>query len=111
MLTLTISRLRFVNTPLLIPITVSLYIKEYYSSSFSLIDSGVNIDVNGNVLESPLPTTTIDPTLMYVLRAVNELCGDVYDQNVIINPYCPPGYELSVDETFCFFQEEVPATP
>lgn len=111
MLTLTIARLRFVNTPLLIPITVSLYIKEYYAASFTLIDSGVNVDVNGNVMESPLPTTLIDPTHKYVLRAVNELCGDVYDQDVIINPYCPPGYALSSDDSFCFFTEEVAATP
>lgn len=111
MVTLTISRLRFQSIPLTSPITVSLYIKPYYSGSFSLIESGVTMDANGNITDSPLPAVSIDPTQKYVIRAVNESCGAIYDQNVIINPYCPPGFTLSMDESFCFITTETAATP
>lgn len=111
-LTLTIQRLRFPNNGTISnPITVSLYIKEYYSLTFTLIASGVNVDVDGTILDSPLPTTTIDPTEKYVIKAVNELCGFEYEQNLIINPYCPIGYELSPDSSFCFIEEITEATP
>lgn len=111
MVTLTISRLRFPSIPLTAAITVSLYIKPYYGGSFTLIDSGVTMDLNGNITDSPLPAISIDPTQKYVLRAINESCGAIYDQNLFINPYCPPGYALSEDESFCFITVEEAATP
>lgn len=111
-LTLTIQRLRFPNNGSISnPITASLYIKQYYDLNFTLIASGVNVDVDGTVLDSPLPTTTVEPTEKYVLKAVNELCGFEYEQNLIINPYCPVGYEIAEDQTYCFFTEETDATP
>jgi hypothetical protein len=111
-LTLTISKLRFPsNANISNPITVILEYKEYYSDSFTVIDTGVNVDVDGAILESPLPTITIDPTLKYVIRATNELCDFQYEQTVIINPYCPAPYTVSDDGTFCFLVEETEATP
>lgn len=111
-LTLTISKLRFPsNGNISSPITVKLEYKEYYSDTFTLIDSGVNVDVDGTILDSPLPTITVDPTLKYVIRATNELCDFQYEQSVIINPYCPIGYEFSDDETYCFLEETTEATP
>lgn len=111
-LTLTISKLRFPgNANISNPITATLEYKEYYATSFTLIDSGVNIDVDGTILDSPLPTITVDPTLKYVIRCTNELCDFQYEQTVIINPYCPVGYELAPDETYCFYEEVTDATP
>jgi hypothetical protein len=111
MVTIIISRLWFQNLPLPLPITVSLYYKTYYSGSFTLIDSGVPVDVNGNITASPLPSASIDPSQKYVLRAVNEQCGAVYDQALFINPYCPPGYALASDDSFCYVTLEIAATP
>lgn len=110
MITLMFTRLRLTNPPILAPITVSLYYRNYYASSFIFIQSGVNVDVNGNIQESPLPAISIDPTQKYVLRAVNESCEDIYDQPLIIYPYCAPGYTLSMDESFCFKTMETPPT-
>lgn len=111
MITLIIPRIKFQNPPILAPITVSLYYRSYYSSTFILIESGVHVDVNGNILESPLPSVSIDPTQDYVLRAANETCESVYDQPLFINPYCPPGFTLSMDESFCAMTTETSATP
>jgi hypothetical protein len=111
-LTLTISKLRFPsNGNISNPITVKLEYREYYSDTFTLIDTGVNVDVDGTILDSPLPTFQVDTTLKYVIRATNELCDFQYEQSVIINPYCPVNYELSEDETYCFFEDIVEATP
>lgn len=111
-LTLTISKLRFPsNANISNPITITLEYKEYYSDAFTLIDSGVNVDVDGTILDSPLPTISIDPEFKYVIRATNELCDFQYEQSVIINPYCPVGYELAPDDSYCFFIEETEATP
>src|SRR5579863_9300966 len=98
MLTLTISKLVFPNNqPLPEAIVVTLSIKGYYEpdSYYELIASDVPVDVNGNILDSPLPSVSIDPTQKYVLQAVNEMCGAIYTQEVIIYPYCQPGYTLS----------------
>jgi hypothetical protein len=111
-LTLTISKLRFPsNANISNPITVKLEYREYYSDTFILIDTGVNVDVDGTILDSPLPTITIDTDFKYVIRATNEFCDFQYEQSVIINPYCPVGYEMSDDGTYCFFIEEASPTP
>jgi hypothetical protein len=114
MLTLTISQLVFPNNqPLPEAIVVSLSIKGYYEpdSYYELIASDVPVDVNGNILDSPLPSVSIDPTQQYVLQAVNEMCGAIYTQEVIISPYCQPGYTLSDDESVCSLIQTVDATP
>jgi hypothetical protein len=111
MITLIIQRLRFPVLPLLAPITVDLLLRPFYSSTFTLIEAAVPVDVNGNILASPLPSISIDPTQKYVLRAINDTCDVVYDQDLFINPYCPPGYTLSMDDSFCYLNQQVPATP
>jgi hypothetical protein len=112
MLTLSINKLRFpANGNISSPITVTLEYKQFYASTYTLIDSGINVDVDGTILESPLPSITIDPNTKYVLKVTNELCGLEYTQDVIINPYCPINYELSEDGTYCFLEEITSATP
>lgn len=114
MLTLYISNLVFPgNAPISAPIVVDLYIKPYYQpdSAYVLIESQVQVDVNGDVLASPLPSAEIDPTEQYVLKAVNDLCGFVYTQDVILFPYCPMGYTLSDGESECTMTSIVDATP
>lgn len=112
MVTLTIARLKFGSLPLLAPLTVSLYIKQFYATDYTLIEADVPVDVNGNITASPLPSIEIDPTQApFVIRAVNELCGVIYDQDLFIYPYCPDGYTLSMDDSFCFLVVETAATP
>lgn len=112
MLNLCISKLRFPgNANIPSQITVSLYIKLYYGGTYSLIDNNVLIDVNGNVLDSPLPCTPVDPSQKYVIKAVNQLCDFSYEQTVIITPYCPVGYELAPDDSICFYDLFTDATP
>jgi hypothetical protein len=114
MLTLAIGALQFPNnTQISNPIVVDLFIKGYYEpdSDYMLIESGVNVSVNGTILASPLPMTTIDPTQFYILKAVNDLCGFVYTQPVMLAPYCQPGYTLSSDNSYCYLTSTVPATP
>lgn len=109
-LPLTILRIRF-PADVDFPPTISLYIKEYYEGTYTLIASNIQVDNDGTLLDSPITTTPIDPTVKYVLKAVNELCGFEYEQALIINPYCPIGYDLSPDSSYCFFEEEIAATP
>jgi hypothetical protein len=111
-LILTIPSIRFPNNGSISnPITITLEIREYYSDTWTNMGTGINVDVDGTITDSPLPTTTIDPSLKYVLRSTNELCGAEYTQTLIINAYCPIGYELAPDESYCFFIEETEATP
>lgn len=111
-LNLSISKLHFPNNGDIVnPITVGLYIKAYYNGTYALIQDNVSVGVDGTIMESPLPTVSIDPTQKYVIKAVNESCDFVYEQEVIINPYCPPGYQISSDETYCFFEIVTAATP
>jgi hypothetical protein len=112
MLTLAINKLRFPNNGSISnPITITLEIKEFYADSYTVIGTGINVDVDGTILESPLPSVVIDPAIKYVLRATNELCGFEYTQDVILNPYCPVNYDLSEDGTYCFLEEITSATP
>ena len=112
MITLCIAKLNFPsNAPIVAPITVTLNIKSYYGGTYSLIEDNVPVDVNGNVLSSPLPCVSIDPTQKYVIQAINKLCDFSYEQSVILNPYCPPGYNLSADDSSCFYEVITDATP
>lgn len=105
MLPLIIKKLKLDPGIISTPITVSLYIKPYYGGSYSLIEAGVQLSNDGVVLASPPPSTLIDPTQKYVLKAVNELCGFEYLEALIVNPFCPPDYNLSIDKSYCFKEE------
>jgi len=114
MLPLTIKKLKFPgNGNILAPIVVDLYIKGYYEpdSAYVLIEANVNVNVDGTILSSPLPSALIDPSQYYVLKAVNDLCSFEYMQEVRLNPYCQTGYILSADSSYCYTMSEVPATP
>lgn len=114
MLTLSISSLVFPgNSQISEPIVVDLYIKPFYQpdSAYALIAGQVPIDVNGDVLDSPLPSTDIDPSEQYVLKAVNDLCLFVFTQDVILYPYCPAGFTMSSDHSECTMTSIVDATP
>lgn len=93
------------------PIVVSLYQKEYYTSGFTLIDDNVTVNADGTIVSSPPLSFLIDPALKYILRAENQACGFIYEQAVIVNPYCPIGYTLSDDLSYCFKDEITEATP
>lgn len=110
MLTLTIKKLHL-PSGLTTPITAALYYKLYYASSWTLVQTGVPIGLDGTILSSPQPFFSIDPTQMYMIRAVNELCGFVYEQAVSVFPYCLPGYTLSEDGSYCYRTLTVSATP
>jgi hypothetical protein len=111
-LTLTINKLRFPNNANISnPITVTLQYKEYYSATYTTIGTGINVDVDGTILDSPMPSISIEPSEKYMLKSINELCGSEYEQSVILNPYCPVGYELAPDGTYCFYEEITEATP
>lgn len=114
MLTLTVSKINFPNNqPIASPISVDLYIKPYYQddSAYELIESNVSVDVNGNVLASPLPAIPIDPTEQYVLKVVNDSCDTYWVQDLVLYPYCPSGYTLASDGSSCYYMETVSATP
>lgn len=109
---LIIKKLHFPNNSVIdSQITVSLYIKPYYGGSYSLIQNNVLVDVDGNILASPNPFVSIDPSQKYLIKAVNESCGFEYIQSVILNPYCPPGYEMAPDQSYCFYTVTTSAIP
>jgi len=112
MITLTITKLRFPgNASIPFPISVSLYIKDYYGGTYALIQSGVSVDTDGTVLTMPAPNVSIDPAKKYVIKAVNELCDFSYEQSVTLFPLCPQGYTLSDDESYCFYEIVTDAIP
>lgn len=110
MTTLTITKL-FLPPNITTPITVSLYIEPYYGGSRTLIEANVPVNLDGTITISPPPHTDIDPTQKYLLTALNQNCGYVYQQAIVIAPYCPIGYALSSDSSYCFKQIFASATP
>jgi hypothetical protein len=113
-LNLTITRLHFPNNGTIAnQIFASFYIRPFYpvNGPYALISSGVLIGTDGTILSSPPPITPIDPSQKYMIKAVNEECDFVYEQQVALYPYCPPGFQLSGDDTYCFYQITISATP
>lgn len=112
MLTVKIPSLHFPNNNSIDnPITVALYIKDYYGGTYSLIQDNVPVNTSGVITASPVPSVSIDPTQKYVLKAINELCGFEYEQDLALYPYCPPNYTLSEDASSCYIEDIVAATP
>lgn len=109
MLTLTIKKVR-IPPGVTLPPTVALYYKEYYATSWTLLSAAVPLNADGTLQASPPITVSVDSAHRYVLRAVNLMCGYEYEEPVFINPYCPVGYILSDDKSYCFFDDVVPAT-
>lgn len=92
-------------------IVATIWQKEYYSDTYNLIASDVTVLSDGTIVESPPLSFSVDPTLRYVVRVENQLCSSVYEQAIIITPYCPLGYELSSDSTYCFKEEITAVIP
>lgn len=90
-------------------IVVNFSYKEYYADSFTPLAANITINPDGTISGAPL-SITINPANKYVLRAENVLCGFLYEQNVMLNPYCEPGYVLSPDGTYCYKEDVVSAT-
>lgn len=109
---LKISKLKFpANQPLGSPITVDLYYKGYYDIDFVLVGTGYNVDVDGTITDSPSPVISVDAGEMYVVRAVNGQCGQVYDQVLSVNAYCPVDYTMAEDGSYCYIEEVSEAIP
>lgn len=94
-----------------VPPTVTMYYKPYYDEPYELVESGINIDENGYVTDSPKPMISVEPGERYLLMAVNESCGYEYVQSLILYPYCPVGFALTPDASECFYEEVTDATP
>lgn len=92
-------------------IVAKIYYKNYYDPIYTLLAVDVPILSDGSIQASPPVQFNIDPTLKYMIKVENELCGIVYEQAVILNPYCEIGYELSGDSTYCFKEEISQAIP
>jgi hypothetical protein len=113
-LNLAISKLHFPNNASIAnQIFASFYIRPYYpaNGAYTLFASGVLIDTNGDVLGSPPPTVSVNSESQYVIKAVNETCDFSYEQVISVYPYCPLGYQLSDDGTYCYYQLVTSATP
>jgi hypothetical protein len=72
MATITISSINWGNPPAAIQ-SITLEYKLYSDSVWTLIDNGVQVDTDGSVLDSPLPSVSglTDGTIYYV-RSYNE---------------------------------------
>lgn len=78
----TISKINWGNPPGSAS-TVTLEYKLWSDSSWTIIDSGVNVDTDGDILDSPLPSVSgLTPNELYYLRAYNE-CSSPIEYSLI----------------------------
>lgn len=112
--TVVISKL-YLQPPLQNQIQASFYYKQAIDSTWILIESNVTIDVDGTVLESPLPSFVIDSDILYNLRVDNEQCETIYMENILYpcgsGGGCPDGYTLSPDGSYCYIIVEADPIP
>jgi hypothetical protein len=74
---ITISAINWGNSPTSAQ-TVTLEYKLWSSSSWTTIDSGVNVDTDGSILDSPLPNVTgLTEGELYYIRAYNECSSPI----------------------------------
>jgi hypothetical protein len=65
------------------PQTITLEYKLWSDSTWTLIDSTVNVDISGNITDSPLPTVTgLTEGELYYIRASNN-CSSPIDYILI----------------------------
>lgn len=102
-----------INLPIHVatPIVATLRQKEWYATHYTTIATNVTVLANGTIVTSPPLSFVINPANRYMLQVENQACGSIYEQAVIINPYCEIGFTLSDDLTFCFKEEITAATP
>lgn len=74
---ITISAISWGNDPASAQ-TVTLEYKLWSDSSWLVIDSGVNVDTDGTITDSPLPNVTgLAPNELYYIRAYNECSSPI----------------------------------
>jgi hypothetical protein len=74
---ITISKINWGNSPTSAQ-TVTLEYKLRSSSSWTVIDSGVNVDTDGDILDSPLPSVSgLTEGELYYIRAYNECSSPI----------------------------------
>jgi hypothetical protein len=74
---ITISKINWGNQPTAAQ-TVTLEYKLWSSSTWTVIDTGVNVDVDGDILDSPLPGVTgLTENELYYVRAYNECSSPI----------------------------------
>lgn len=74
---ITISAINWGNAPASAQ-TVTLEYKLWSTSSWTVIDSGVNVDTDGTITDSPLPNVTgLTPNELYYVRAYNECSSPI----------------------------------
>ena len=80
--TITISKIYWGNEPSA-PQSVTLEYKLWSASGWTVIDSGVTVDEDGNITTSPLPSVTgLTSDELYYVRAYNE-CSSPVDYSPI----------------------------
>ena len=78
MATLTVNSIDFSNDAVGSIQHGTLEYKLWSTSSWIVIDSGVNVDTDGTILDSPLPNVTgLTPNELYYLRAYNECSSPI----------------------------------
>lgn len=78
----TISKINWGNAPASASI-VTLEYKLWSDGGWTVIDSGVNVDTDGDITDSPLPTVTgLTPGELYYLRSYNE-CSSPLEYSII----------------------------
>lgn len=116
MITFTWNRIRLQPGAILTPTPFTLYYKEQGDAGFTLVASGVYVDTEGYILASPLPSILLDEAGYYTLRAVNDFCGDIYDQIFYLNQdtlfvwveddsYCEQELPLNLVDTITGFAD------
>lgn len=74
---ITISKINWGNSPSSAQ-TVTLEYKLWSALSWTVIDSGVNVDTDGDILDSPLPNVTgLTEGELYYIRAYNECSSPI----------------------------------
>lgn len=103
MITVTIPKI-ILQPALTSAIQATFYYKFYLDSSYTLIEANVTIETDGTVSSSPIPAFNIDYDTRYTLRAENEQCQTIYQEDILVpcSGACPPGYVLSADGTYCY---------
>src|SRR5574338_1362095 len=81
------------------PASYTLLYRQYSDAGWTTIDTGVMIDVDGTILDSPLPSVELQPDIYYIIRMEDETCGSYFEQQF----YIPSGNQFYwiPDDTYC----------
>lgn len=114
MATYQLSKILF-QPPLTAPTTATIKYKYYLDDSWITVATGIDVDTDGTILESPaIAITGLSFDTRYTIQATNEQCGGIYEEDIFmpcVGEGCPAGYVLSPDGTYCYKVETVEAIP